>query len=85
MTNGAVLSTMNDVLGPAGEARLPALSVAVPPATEIPIVPSPAMLDRVTVQLVPEPLMSKEAVAVPVVLRVMSCGESVLTLKFVST
>ena len=45
---GAVLSTMKVALAAAG-AVLPALSVAVPAAIEIPSEPSPVMLLTVTV------------------------------------
>ena len=49
VTAGGVLSTVNVALGPAAKATFPAWSVAVPAATEILIVPSPVIPDRVTV------------------------------------
>ena len=46
-------------------------STAVPAATEIPYVPSPVMLESVTVrEVVPDPVTATVAVAVPVVFRV---------------
>jgi len=78
---GAVLSTVNVAPGPAARAGLPAVSVAVPAAMEIPRVPSPLMLDRVTVRVVvPVPLTATDAVAVPVVLRVMLLSANVTEL-----
>ena len=44
-----MLSTVKVALGPAAGARLPARSVAVPAAIEIPSVPLPVMLPMVTV------------------------------------
>ena len=81
---GAVLSTVNVVLGPAAGAVFPAVSVAVPAAMEIPRVPSPVMLESVTVRVVPEPLTPIVALAVPVLFKVMLPGASVLELKLVS-
>ena len=45
---GGVLSTVKVVLGPAAEARFPEVSLAVPAAIEIPKLPLPVMLVRVT-------------------------------------
>src|SRR5438093_8033066 len=81
---GAVLSTVNGVLGPAAGAVLPGVSVAVPAAIEIPSVPSPVMLESVTVRVGPVPVTPIDAVAVPVVFSVISPTASVLELKFVS-
>ena len=70
-TEGAVLSTVKVVLGPAAEAVLPTVSLAVPEAMLIPSVPSPVMLDSVTVR--EEPLPETEtlpALAVPVLFTV---------------
>ena len=53
---GGVLSTLKVVLGPAAGAELPAVSVAVPEAIDMPSVPSPVMLEMVTVLVVPEPV-----------------------------
>ena len=53
--DGAVLSTVKVPLGPAAAAVLPAVSLAVPAAMEMPSVPSPVMLERVTVRVEPEP------------------------------
>ena len=44
ITVGAVLSTVNVVLGPAAGALLPAVSDAVPAAIEMPSVPSPVIV-----------------------------------------
>ena len=67
---GAVLSTVKVVLGPAAPAVFPAVSLAVPEAMEMPNVPSPLMLDSVTVRVDPLPLTPTVAVAVPVVFNV---------------
>ncbi len=77
-----MLSAVKVVLGPAAEAEFPARSVAVPAAIEMPSVPSPVMLDSVTVQLAPLPLTATDALAVPVLFRVMLPAASVLALKF---
>ena len=70
---GAVLSTVKVVLGPAAAAVLPAVSDAVPAASETPTVPSPVMLDNVTVRVLPEPLTSTwPTEALPVVFTVTS-------------
>ena len=78
---GEVLSTVNVVPGPAAGALLPAVSVAVPAAIEIPMVPSPARLERVTVRPLPEPVTPTDAVSVPVVFNVMFLAARVLELK----
>src|SRR5438093_906924 len=52
---GPLLSTVNEVLGPAAGAVLPAVSVAVPAAMEMPSVPLPVMLESVTVRVLPRP------------------------------
>ncbi len=54
----------------------------MPAAIETPSVPLPVMLDRVTVRAVPLPLTVTEAVAFPVLFRVMLPAASVLVLKF---
>ena len=70
---GAVLSTLKVVLGPAAAAELRAVSVAVSAAIEIPSVPSPVMLEIVTVLVVlPVPVTATVPVAVDEVLRVTS-------------
>ena len=46
---GGVLSSVAVALGPAAGALLPAVSVAVPAAIEIPRVPLPVTPERVTV------------------------------------
>src|SRR5205814_6226603 len=81
---GAVLSTVNVALGPAAGALFPAVSVAVPAAMEMPSVPSPVMLDSVTVRVLPVPVTPIDAVAVPVVFSVILPTPSVLALKFAS-
>jgi hypothetical protein len=83
-TVGGVLSTRKVVLGPAAAALLPAVSVAVPAAIEIPSVPSPVRLLIVIVRVVPEPVTPTVPLAVPVLLRVTFPVASVLALKFVS-
>src|SRR6266446_5011047 len=60
---GGVLSTVKVALGPAAGAVLPAVSVAVPAAMDIPRVPSPVRLETVTVRVVPVPDIPIDAVA----------------------
>ena len=79
-----VLSTVKGVLGPAAGAKFPAVSVAVPAATEIPRVPSPVIPETVTVRVVPLPEIPTVAVAVPVLLNVTFPADSVLRLKLMS-
>ena len=81
---GAVLSTVKVVDADEAGAEFPARSVAVPPAIEIPNVPSPVMLEIVTVRVVPEPDTPTVPVAVPVVFNVILPVPSVLELKFAS-
>ena len=83
-TEGSVLSTMKVVLGPAAAARFPAMSLAVPAASEMPSVPSPVIEPIVTVRVLPAPLMLTVPLAVPVLLSVTSAVDSVLALKLVS-
>ncbi|MNI97634.1 hypothetical protein D3C73_1563160 [compost metagenome] len=52
-----MLSTTNIADGPAVGARFPALSFAVPAAILIPSVPSPLIPTKVTVLVVPFPLI----------------------------
>ena len=81
LTVGAVLSTVNVLLGPAAGARLPAVSDAVPDASEIPSVPSPVMLEMVTVRVVvPVPETATDPFAVPVLFRVTLPDASVTVL-----
>ena len=71
-TVGAVLSTVKVVLGPAAAAVLPAVSEAVPAPIEMPSVPSPVMLDNVTVRVIPLPVTETlPALADPVLFTVM--------------
>ena len=81
---GAVLSTVKVALGPAAGARLPARSVAVPAAMEIPREPLPVMLPMVTVRVRPEPRDAHRAVGGPRLFRVMFAAARVLELKFAS-
>src|SRR5262249_61698138 len=81
---GGVLSTANVALGPAAGAPLPAVSVAVPAAREIPRAPSPVMPDSVTVRVVPVPETATVALAVPVRFSVTSPADRVLALKLAS-
>src|ERR1043166_594350 len=74
---------MNLALVAAG-ALLPARSVAVPAANEMPSGPSPVMFESVTVRVVPEPVTATDAVAVPVVVSVILPAASVLALKCAS-
>src|SRR3954452_3125020 len=82
---GAVLSTAKVALGPAAGAVLPARSVAVAVAMEMPRVPSPVMPEGVTVGVLPLRVTATVvALAVPVVFSVMLAADSVLALKLVS-
>src|SRR5204862_252992 len=60
---GPLLSTVNVTLVAVG-AGLPAVSVAVPAAREIPSGPSPVMFESVTVRVVPVPVTAIVAVIV---------------------
>ena len=85
VTVGWVLSAVNVALGPAAGALLPAVSVAVPATMEIPMVPSPVMLERVTVRVVVSTVVTAtDALAVPVLFKVMLPAASVLELKLAS-
>jgi len=78
LTVGAVLSTVNVVDGPAAAALLPALSLAVDAAIDMPIVPSPVIDDTVTVRVeVPDPLTAAVPLAVPVLFNVTLPAASV--------
>ena len=81
---GEVLSTAKVALAPEVGAKLPAVSLAVPAPMVMPNVPSPVMLERVTVRVRPLPLTPIEALAVPVVFRVMFPEARVLEVKFAS-
>jgi len=75
---GAVLSTLNVLLGPAAGAVLPAVSDAVLAAIEIPSVPSPVILEIVTVRVVlPVPVTATVPLAVPVLFSVTLPATSV--------
>src|SRR5436190_1762464 len=80
---GAVLSTVNVVLGPAAGALFPAVSVAVPAAMEMPSVPSPVMLESVTVRVLPVPVTPTVAL-VPLAFNVTFPADNVLDPKAVS-
>ena len=84
LTAGPVLSTIKVELGPAAAAKLPALSDAVPAASEIPSEPSPVMELIVTVRVVPEPVTATVPEALPVAFSVTLPAASVLALKLVS-
>ena len=71
-------------LGPAAGALFPAVSVAVPAAMEMPRLPLPVMLERVTVRVFPVPETAFVAVAVPVAFKALLPAASVLELKFAS-
>ena len=83
-TVGAMVSTVNAALADEAGARLPALSLAVPPAIEIPRVPFPAMLEIVTVWLVPLPATFTTPSAVPVLVNVTWLDVNALVLKLAS-
>ena len=69
---GGVLSAVKVSLGPAAAARLPARSVAVSAAIDIPSVPSPLIPVIVTVRVLPVPLTLTVPLALPVLFSVMS-------------
>ena len=75
---------MNVALGPGAGAVLPARSLAVPAAMEIPNVPMPVILLMVTVRVRPVPETSIVPFAVPVLFKVMLPGTSEFELKLVS-
>ena len=78
---GAVLSTVTDALGPAAAAALPATSVAVPDAIEMPRFPLPAIPEIVTVRVeVPDPVTATVPLAVPVAFSVMPPVANVIAL-----
>src|SRR5206468_11842320 len=79
---GGVLSTVNVELGPAATALLPAVSVAVPAAMEIPRVPPPVIPEIATVRVVAVAVVTVTVIAsaVPVLFSVMSPAESVMML-----
>ena len=81
---GAVLSTVKVVEADEAGAEFPARSVAVPAAIEIPNVPSPEILEIVTVRVVPEPDTPTVPLAVPVLFKVILPEASVLELKLAS-
>ena len=81
---GGVLSTLKVPLGPAAAALLPARSLAVAAASEMPMVPSPVIELIVTVRVKPLPVTATLPVAVPLKLRVMLPTARVLLLKLVS-
>ena len=83
-TVGAVVSTANGALGPVPGARLAAKSLAVPPPTEMPRVPSPLMPEIVTVREEPEPEMAIVPLAVPVLFNDRPARVSVLASKLAS-
>ena len=81
---GGVLSTVTVKLGPAAGAVLPAVSVPVPAAMEIPKGPSPLISLRVTVRVVPEPDTASVPVAVSGLTRVRSPAASEAEAKLAS-
>ena len=82
---GALLSTLKVVLGPpAAEAMSDALT-ATPAATEMPSVPSPAMLEMVTVRVLPLPETATVPVAVTVEFNVTCPAVNAPTAKSGST
>ena len=78
---GAVLSTVKVVLAAEAKAVLPTVSVAVPAAMDIPRLPSPVMLEIVTVLVVPVPLTAIAPSASPVLFKVILPVARVLELK----
>ena len=82
VTVGAMLSTENVVLGDEAAAVLPAWSLAVSAAMEMPNVPLPVMLEMVTARVLPVPATLTVPLAVPVVFSVTLAAVNVLELKF---
>ena len=77
-TVGAVFTTSNVALGPAAGQEPPRL-LAVPAAMPIPRLPSPLILDMVTVRVLPLPLTDDTVpVAVPVLFRVTLAEERLM-------
>lgn len=82
---GAILSTLNVVDAPGAGAVLPARSLAVPAAIDMPRLPLPVIPDIVTVRVKPEPVtFTMLAVAEPVVFKVTLPFANVLLLKLAS-
>ena len=78
LTVGAVLSTVNVADGPADGAWFPALSCAVFASNDMPSVPSPVIVDIVTVRvLLPVPLTATDPL-VPLLFNVTSPAASVI-------
>jgi hypothetical protein len=78
---GPVLSTIKVALGPAAAAVLPAASLAVFAAKEMPKVPLPVIALILTVLVaVPLPKTDTVPVAVPVVFKVTSVGAKLTVL-----
>jgi hypothetical protein len=84
VTVGAVLSAVKLTLGPAAGARFATVSVAVPAAIEMLNVPSPVMLEIVTMRVAPVPLTLAVPPAVPLVSSDTSAALNVLARKFSS-
>jgi hypothetical protein len=75
VTAGWIVSTETVALGPAAVAGLPAASVAVPAAIDIPSVPLPVIPEMVTSRVVVSMMLTPTVpVAVPVVSRVIAVG-----------
>ena len=81
---GAVLSTVKVVLADEAGDAFPRVSVAVPAAMLMPSVPSPVMLEMVTVRVFPVPLTPMDPAAVPVGFSVMLPVARLELVKFVS-
>ena len=78
VTVGGVFPTANVPLGPVAGAKLPARSLAVPAAIDIPNVPSPVIPEIVTVRVLPLPLTAIVPLAVPVLFNVTAEAINVL-------
>jgi hypothetical protein len=77
-------TTLKVVEAPEAAAEFPARSVAVPEAMEMPSVPTPVMLEIVTVYDFAEPDNATVPLALPVLFKVIFPSASVLPLKFAS-
>ena len=81
---GALLSTLNVVLGPPAAEAIPDELTTTPAATEMPSVPFPVILEMVTVRVLPLPETATFPEAVPVLFNVTLLAVNAPKAKFES-